>query len=82
MNPGIQMLELAIGIKDVLVHAGFTTIDSLLRMNPSEIAALLGIELYVGKIIIDAAKQAAAASERDWQEQNTRSAPLVALPAD
>jgi hypothetical protein len=82
MNPGIQILELAIGIKDVLVDAGFTTIDSLLRMSPSEISALLGIELYVGKIIIDAAKQAAAASESDWQEHNAHSGPLVALPAD
>ena len=82
MNPGIQMLELAIGIKDMLVDAGFTTIDSLLRMNPSEIAAILGIELYVGTIIINAAKQAATASESDWQEQNVDSAPLVAVPAD
>jgi hypothetical protein len=63
MNPGIQMLELAIGIKDVLVDAGFTTIDSLVRMSPAEIAAILGIEFYVGKIIIDAAKRAAAQAE-------------------
>ena len=82
MNPGIQMLELAIGIKDVLVDAGFTTIDSLLRMSPSEIAALLGIELYVGKIIIDAAKQAAARSEGKWQEHNRETGQVVALPAD
>lgn len=65
MNPGIQMLELAIGIKDVLISAGFTSVDSLLRMSPSEIAAMLGIEFYVAKIIIDAAKRAAAAQASD-----------------
>ena len=82
MNPGIQMLELAIGIKEVLIDAGFTTIDSLVRMSPSEIAAILGIELYVGKIIIEAAKQAAAQSESNLQEQNADYGPIVALPAD
>ena len=65
MDPGIQMLELAIGIKEVLIDAGFTTIDSLVRMSPSDIATLLGIELYVGKIIIDAAKHAAATRTSD-----------------
>jgi hypothetical protein len=82
MNPGIQMLELAIGIKDVLVNAGFTTIESLLRMSPSEIAAMLGIELYVGKIIIDAAKRAAAQSESLQQENSIERRRMMALPAD
>jgi hypothetical protein len=54
----IQMLELAIGIKDSLMAAGFTSLDSLLRSNPTDIAAILGIELYVAKLIIDAAKRA------------------------
>ena len=34
MSPGIQMLEVAIGIKDSLMAAGFTSLDSLLRSNP------------------------------------------------
>lgn len=59
MTPGIQMLEVAIGIKDSLVAAGFTSLDSLLRSNPAEIAAILGIELYVARLIIEAAKDAA-----------------------
>ena len=82
MNPGIQMLELAIGIKDVLVNAGFTTIESLLRMSPSEIAAMLGIELYVGKIIIDAAKRAAAQAENPQQENSIEHRRMMALPVD
>lgn len=59
MTPGIQMLEVAIGIKDSLLAAGFTSLDSLLRSSPAEIAAILGIELYVAKLIIEAARNAA-----------------------
>jgi len=59
MTPGIQMLEVAIGIKDSLIAAGFTSLESLLRSSPAEIADILGIELYVAKLIIDAAKSAA-----------------------
>ena len=60
MSPGIQMLEVAIGIKDSLMAAGFTSLDSLLRSSPTDIAAILGIDLYVAKLIIDAARSAAA----------------------
>ncbi len=59
MTPGIQMLEVAIGIKDSLIAAGFTSLDSLLRSSPTDIAAILGIELYVAKLIIEAARNAA-----------------------
>ena len=82
MNPGIQMLELAIGIKGVLIGAGFTTIESLLRMTPSEIAAILGIEFYVAKIIIDAAKRAAAQADPAWQDKNVAFEKAMSLPAD
>ena len=58
IGPNIQMLELAIGIKDSLIAAGFTSLDSLLRSNPADIAAIMGIELYVAKLIVDAAKRA------------------------
>jgi hypothetical protein len=50
------MLEVAIGIKDSLMAAGFTSLDSLLRSSPTDIAAILGIELYVARLIINAAK--------------------------
>ena len=80
MNPGIQMLELAIGIKDVLIGAGFTTIESLIRMTPSEIAAILGIEFYVAKIIIDAAKRAAAQKDPGSQEAGAIPERMLSLP--
>ena len=59
----IQVLELAIGIKDSLMAAGFTSLESLLRSNAPEIAAILGIELYVAKLIVDAAKRASGQHE-------------------
>jgi hypothetical protein len=69
MNPGIQMLEVAIGIKDSLMAAGFTSLDSLLRSSPTEIAAILGIEFYVAKLIIDAAKRAAGKGNENDDQQ-------------
>jgi hypothetical protein len=73
MGPGIQMLELAIGIKDSLMAAGFTSLDSLLRSSPTEIAAILGIEFYVAKIIVDAAGRGDDKSIEDS---------VAAIPAD
>ena len=78
MNPGIQMLELAIGIKDSLMAAGFTSLDSLLRSNPTEIATILGIELYVAKIIVDAARRAAGKGDKDPADGDS----FVIIPAD
>jgi hypothetical protein len=70
IGPSIQMLELAIGIKDSLMAAGFTSLDSLLRSNPTDIAAILGIELYVAKLIIDAAKRASGRESKIDAENN------------
>jgi hypothetical protein len=78
MNPGIQMLELAIGIKDSLMAAGFTSLDSLLRSSPTELATLLGIEFYVAKIIVDAARRAAGKGDND--EGNGDS--MATMPTD
>jgi hypothetical protein len=77
MGPGIQMLELAIGIKDSLMAAGFTSLDSLLRSSPTEIAAILGIEFYVAKIIVDAARRAAGRGDDKSIEDS-----VAAIPAD
>jgi hypothetical protein len=56
MDPSIQLLEIAPGLKDSLIEAGLS-IQSILNAGPSEIASLLGIESYVAKIIFDAAKK-------------------------
>jgi hypothetical protein len=69
------MLELAIGIKDSLMSAGFTSVDSLLRSNPTDIAAVLGIELYVAKLIIYAAMRASG-------QHKANEAKTVDLPSE
>jgi hypothetical protein len=56
MDPSIQLLEIAPGLKDSLSKAGFT-IDTILSAGPTEVASALGIESYVAKIIFDAAKK-------------------------
>jgi hypothetical protein len=52
------MLNIADGLKDVLIHAGFT-IESIIMLGPEEIASTIGIDLYVAKIVFNAAKKAA-----------------------
>jgi hypothetical protein len=56
MDPSIQLLEIAPGLKDSLAKAGFT-VESILSAGPTEVASALGIESYVAKIIFDAAKK-------------------------
>jgi hypothetical protein len=58
----VQDLELAQGIKDSLMQAGFDTIDSILKNTPSQISNKLGIEPYVAQIIMEAAKRATGES--------------------
>jgi hypothetical protein len=56
MDPSIQLLEIAPGLKDSLAKAGFT-VESILSVGPTEVASALGIESYIAKIIFDAAKR-------------------------
>lgn len=70
MTPGIHTLEVAVGIKDSLIAAGFTSLDSLLRSSPTEIAAILGIEMYVARLIIEAAKNAAGHANETADDNN------------
>ena len=56
MNSSIEKLEIASGLKKMLIDAGFT-VDSILHYGVNEISTILGIEIYVAKIIFDAAKR-------------------------
>jgi 3-methyladenine DNA glycosylase Mpg len=55
MYSRIQQLEIAAGLKRLLTDSGFS-IESIVEAGPNKIAAALGIDLYVAKIIFDAAK--------------------------
>jgi hypothetical protein len=53
MDHGIDALEIAPGLKDALINSRLT-IESILNSGPVEIASVLGIDVYVAKIIFDA----------------------------
>jgi hypothetical protein len=53
----IQLLELAEGVKDTLVNAGFFTIKSILECTTSNISSRLGVDQYIAQIILKEAKR-------------------------
>ena len=57
MEADIQLLELATGIKDSLIKAGFTTISVILSSTTTDISKKLGIDLYIAQIIFEEAKK-------------------------
>ena len=52
-------MEIASGLKESLLGAGFT-VDSILSEGPDAVSTVLGIEPYVAKIIYDEAKKLTA----------------------
>jgi hypothetical protein len=57
MWSSIQLLELAPGLKDLLINGRFSTVDSIVSSSVSEIATVLRIDPYVAKIIFTEAKR-------------------------
>ena len=53
----IHLLELADGIKSALDKAGFSTIKSILECSAPDISSRIGVDQYVGQIIIEEAKK-------------------------
>ena len=57
MLSSIQLLELAPGLKDLLINGRFSTVDSIVSSSVSEIVTVLRIDPYVAKIIFTEAKR-------------------------
>jgi hypothetical protein len=57
MQSSIQLLEIAPGLKDLLIKSGFFTVDSIAISSPPEIASALQIDVYIAKIIFDEASK-------------------------
>jgi hypothetical protein len=57
MWSSVQLLELAPGLKDLLINGRFSTVDSIVSSSVSEIATVLRIDPYVAKIIFTEAKE-------------------------
>lgn len=60
----INQLDLADGLKELLIGNGFT-LKSLLNMSTSELAEILAIDDYVAKLVSDAAKKIVKTSPFD-----------------
>ena len=54
----LKSLKIADGLKELLLEYGLTK-QRILKIQPENLAAILGIEEYVAKIIHNAAKQEA-----------------------
>jgi hypothetical protein len=52
----VKELEIADGLKKLLIDYGFTR-QRILKIQPIDLASILGIEDYVAKIIYNAAKR-------------------------
>lgn len=51
-----DVLELADGLKQLLIDYGFTR-RRILKLQPGDLASILGIDDYIAKIICNAAKR-------------------------
>jgi hypothetical protein len=57
MLSDIQHLELASGIKDSLINAGFPTIESIVASNTTDLAKKVGVDVYIAQIIMQEARR-------------------------
>jgi hypothetical protein len=55
INDGIQDLDIAEGLKQLLNDAKFTP-ESILDLGYRDVSELLHVDLYVGKLIVEAAQ--------------------------
>jgi hypothetical protein len=54
---GIYALELAAGLKELLIKNGFFTVNQLLKTPASELASMLRTDDYIARLVIMAAKR-------------------------
>ena len=62
MESEIQLLELAIGIKESLINAGFITIGSILNSTITDISFKVGVDLYIAQIILHETRRMGAST--------------------
>jgi len=68
----VNALDLAIGLKELLLDKGFFTPRELLSIPPGELALILGVDFYIAKLIIMAARrQAKTAWEMELISQDS-----------
>ena len=53
----IHLLQLADGVRDALINAGFSTIKSILECTTSDLSYKIGVDQYIAQIIFEEAKR-------------------------
>jgi hypothetical protein len=53
----VHLLELADGIKEMLINAGFSTIKFILECSASDISTRIGVDQYIAQIILEESKR-------------------------
>jgi hypothetical protein len=64
LSNSIHTLDLAVGLKELLLDKGFITLDSLLKMPPADLASILGTDVYIARLIIMSAQRHAKIVEQ------------------
>ena len=81
MTSDIERLELASGIKDSLIEAGFTTIGFICKSTSTDISEKLRIDLYVAQIIFEEAKRMRNVVAATTTTTNTNTTDAVSITA-
>ena len=66
MFAGISSLDLAMGIKQLLEAHGFSSLDALLKLPTAELALILGIDMYIARLIYMTAKKHASLEQEQF----------------
>jgi hypothetical protein len=53
----IHLLQLADGVRDALINAGFSTIKSILECTTSDLSNKIGVDQYIAQIIFEESKR-------------------------
>jgi hypothetical protein len=53
----VYLLQLADGVRNALIDAGFTTIKSILECTTSDLSNKIGVDQYIAQIIFEEAKR-------------------------
>ena len=56
-NIAVNQLEIADGLKELLITHNLLSLESILKMSSADLASILGIDQHIGEIISAAAKK-------------------------
>ena len=81
VEPDVYLLQLADGVRDALINAGFSTIKSILECTTSDLSNKIGVDQYIAQIIFEEAKRIKSEMTKVPHvfDDSTSTAPAVAI---